>query len=460
MHGVSAVFLNQFIHSKPSIPPEHRRNFLHLYFDIGWAGVLMGSLLTFASIYLTRIGATPQQLGWYTAIPAVVTLVLALPAGWWLKDKQLDRAAFWSALFFRLFYLIWLPLPLLLAPTVQIRAILLVTLVMSGPGTFLAISFNAMFATVVPLEWRNHVIGIRHGASALASITSSLLCGFILEWLPFTTGYQVVFGIGVVAAGMSTLHLWFVRGDRMVVADEGGERPFRDFGRPGRIAALREALPDMSLRYLLRRRQLSWPRVATLQGGYGRVMALVFFFFLALNLANPLYYPYWVGELHFGDQLLSMGTAVFYFCQFLSALQLRRISRLLGDRKTLALGAALLCAYPGLTALSSSPVAMLVAAGISGAAWGLAGGALLAYLYGVIPDGERPRYLAWYSLLTNLAILVGSLLGPQIAVWVGLRLGLGIAGIIRLLSGLFIWLLGETAHKHAELSVALGADGD
>jgi MFS family permease len=201
---------------------------------------------------------------------------------------------------------------------------------------------------------------------------------------------------------------------------------------------------------LLRRRHLRWPRLEILQGEYGRIMALIFFFFLGLYLANPLYNPYWVDELHYGDQLLSLGTATFYACQFLSALQLKRISRILGDHRTLALGACLLSAYPGLTALSPHPIAMLLAAGISGAAWGIAGGALLSYLYAAIPEGERPRYLAWYSLLTNLAILGGSLLGPQIAALVGLRFGLGLAGLARFASGIFIWLWGQQSNKPVE----------
>ena len=115
-------------------------------------------------------------------------------------------------------------------------------------------------------------------------------------------------------------------------------------------------------------------------------------------MPNPLYNPYWVEELHYSDQLLSIGTATFYLCQFLGALQLGRVSHYLGDHKSLAVGAILLSAYPGLTAISTSHVAFLLAAGISGIGWGIAGGALLAYIYAAIPDNERPRYLAWYSL--------------------------------------------------------------
>ena len=271
-----------FIAKQPwgAIPAVHRRNFLHLYFDIGWAGVATGSLLTFTSIYLTRIGATTAQLGWFTAIPAIVALGFALPVGWWLKEKEANQAVFWSAFAYRLFYFVWLPLPVWLGATAQIHSALTLTWMMSIPGTVLVISFNALFASAVPPEWRNRVIGIRHGVLALTSITTALLCGAILERLPFPSGYQLAFAIGAVAGNMSTLHLWFVRDlGKPPSRPERSQRITRDFGRSGRLAAFRETLPVVPWRYMLRRRQLRWPGVDILQGDYGRIMGLVFFLF-------------------------------------------------------------------------------------------------------------------------------------------------------------------------------------
>ncbi|NTW12734.1 MAG: hypothetical protein HGA30_05425, partial [Anaerolineales bacterium] len=46
-----------------AVPPEYRPNFLHLYLDIGWYGVLSGSAINFLNIYAARIGATGFQIG-------------------------------------------------------------------------------------------------------------------------------------------------------------------------------------------------------------------------------------------------------------------------------------------------------------------------------------------------------------------------------------------------------------
>ena len=40
-----------------ALPAEHRANFIHLYLDIAWFGVLSGSSIAFAAIYATRLGA-------------------------------------------------------------------------------------------------------------------------------------------------------------------------------------------------------------------------------------------------------------------------------------------------------------------------------------------------------------------------------------------------------------------
>jgi len=37
--------------NNPAIPQEYRQNFIHLYFDIAWFGILSGSAINFLNIY-------------------------------------------------------------------------------------------------------------------------------------------------------------------------------------------------------------------------------------------------------------------------------------------------------------------------------------------------------------------------------------------------------------------------
>ena len=434
--------LSRMFHSRALVPAEHRSNFLHLYFDIAWFGVLNGSFIAFSAVYLTRVGATARQLSLFGALPALVALVAALPAGYWLKNRRLDKTVFWSAALYRVYYLAWLPIITLIPAAFQTNSVLLLTFIMSGPATILAIGFNSLFAELVPPEWRNHVIGIRHALLAIASILSALLCGYILDNTAFLTGYQIVFGLAAFCGVMSSVHLWFIRLPEAPNRRIKHAPYLKEPGQPDAFPASGQARPPFGWRYLRRRRQLRLPRLSILRGDFGRAMAVLGFFFVALYVPNALYYPYWVGELGYSDQLISFGQALFYVCQFLSASQLARIATWLGDRRSLALGAVLLAAYPGFTAIWPAPAGYLLSSAFSGIGWGIAGGAILTYLLRLVPADERPRYMSWYSLLTNLAILIGSLLGPLFGDWLGLRLGLGTAGIVRFLAGLIILWFG------------------
>jgi len=46
-----------------NIPREYRANFLHLYLDIGWFGIVSGSAINFLNIYAARLGASALQIG-------------------------------------------------------------------------------------------------------------------------------------------------------------------------------------------------------------------------------------------------------------------------------------------------------------------------------------------------------------------------------------------------------------
>ena len=90
----------------PSIPRAYRSNFLRLYLDIGWFGVLSGSSVNFLSVYATRLGASGVQIGLLSSMAAAVSLVLAIPAGRWLESQNTNKAVFRASAWCRLGYLL------------------------------------------------------------------------------------------------------------------------------------------------------------------------------------------------------------------------------------------------------------------------------------------------------------------------------------------------------------------
>lgn len=415
---------------KRPLPAEHRANFIHLYLDIAWFGILNGSAISFMTIFATRQGADGFQLGLLSAAPAIVSLMVTLPSGQWLQTRSLSRAVFWTSFWHRLVYLPMIFLPMVGSGQFQVWALAGLVLLMSLPGTVLAVGFNAMFAAAVPPEWRSHVTGRRNALLAVTFMVATIVCGYLLDLLPFPLGYQVVFAIGLFGGMMSSLHLWFVRPLQTTPYQNG--KALGDIARPGVVRPAGDGSGGGSgLRFLTRARLQTLIRPQVLTGPFGPIVGLLFVFHLAQYLAIPIFPLYWVNTLHLTDTEISLGNAMFYATVLIGSTQLTRVTHRLHHKGVLVLGMVTMSLYPALTAVTQDLTLFLITSAVGGLSWSLVGGAIANYMLERIPEGERPSHLAWYNLALNAAVLIGSMLGPLFAQQIGLSAALGVAAVCR-----------------------------
>jgi MFS family permease len=400
------VALIRGLTARKTIPTEYRINFSHLYADVAWFGVLSGSTIAFLSVYATRLGASGSQIGLINAAPAIISLIFALPFGALIGRLNITKAVFWTAAMQRIFYILIIPFPFLILPQPQIWAIIFVTLIMSIPGTGVAVGFNTLLAEAVPPEWRARVVGTRNALLAIVTTITTLLCGQILSSQPQQSGYQMVFAIGGLGAVMSNVHLWFVR--------------------PVRI---RESVANVNVA------KKSRLRLEIVTGKFGKILTLLFLFHFAQYLAIPIFPVYIVNVLKFSDRVISLGTALFNVTIFLGSLQLERLTNRIGNKKITGIGITLLGIYPALLSVTHEESLYYVLSLLGGVVWSLVGGALYNYLLEKVPEDDRPSHMAWYSIFLNAAILGGSLLGPLIGAWIGLPAALILFALARGLSG-------------------------
>jgi MFS family permease len=416
----------QRILGSPDIPSEFKGNFKHLYLEMGWFGVLSGSSLAFLSIFAVRLGANSFQIGLLGAMPAVVNLLFAIPAGQWLQNRAIGKAVFWTSVLYRFGYLFLIPLPSLFASDQQIWILIALALLMGVPGTALAVGFNSLFADAVPVPWRAHVAGTRNIVLAIVYVTTSIVSGAILHRMPFPQGYQVVFGIGFLGAAMSSFHLFFIRTlehEHVLVALElkQSSKSILEGGRYWFIQ-LRQKLAGASV----------W------KSPFRKTLVVLLFFHTAQFLVTPIFPIFFVNVLNLNDQQIGMGTAAFYLTVLLGSTQLARVSQRWGNHRVTGIGVTLMSLYPILLAISTTFGQYLVVSLVGGISWALVGGALANYLLDRMPGSDRPAYLAWYNIILNGAILAGSLIGPVAAQQLGLVGALILFGILRLISGLAI----------------------
>ena len=414
--------LNQLFRQN-AIPREYHSNFMHLYLDIAWFGVLNGSTISFLSIYATRIGASGLQIGLIGAMSAIVNLFLAIPAGRWLETQPLDRAIFRTSVTYRAGYVAFVLLPWLFDRPGQITAIIGLTFLMAIPITPLGVGFTALFAEAVPAEYRAHVAGLRNVMLAITFMVTSLVSGYILEGVAFPAGYQIVFAIGFLGAAMSSYHLYFIRPLRRE----------KTTPVPPDRTMLAPASPAKSPRGFF-----SLLRLDIWKTPYRVILLCLFGFHLAQYLAIPIFPLFNVRELKLSDDQIGIGTALFYLSVFLGSTQLRKIVHWLGNKRVTGGGVLLLAAYPIAIAFSQNVLHFYIASIVGGAAWSLVGGSYANYMLEHIPADDRPTHLAWYNIMLNIAILTSSLVGPAVADQIGLFAALVLFGILRFVSGLAI----------------------
>lgn len=423
------------------ITPDLRKNFQHLYADIFWFGVLSGSTLAFLAIYATRLGASGLQISLLTAGPAVINLLFSLPAGRWMEGHHLVRVSFWSALLYRIGYLALIPLPWFLSDKLEIWTIALITLVMSIPGTMLAISFNAMFADVVPPEWRSDVVGRRNALMSVSLSFTAILCGQLLDRIVFPLNYQIVFGLGALGAAISTYHVGRIHFGDIHTRKRVG-RPLGDFARPGfqRFGdAIRLAV---GLRFLTRARGKSLLRFDLLRGPFGPFLAAYLLFYTFQFLPVSIFPLAYVHTLNLSDGAISLGSALFYATMLMISLRLGYLSAQHGHKRLLVISAIAYSLYPLLIGLARDATLFWVASLVGGVVWGIASAAAINRLMERVPEDARPAYMALHNLAMNLGILMGSLSGPLLVEQVGIPQALLIGAGLRVFAGILLAFWG------------------
>lgn len=387
-----------------------------------------GSILVFLGIYASRIGASTFQIGLLTASPAMINLLFTFPYGTMLKRVPTAKATMISVIANRLFYLLLIPLPVLLPNSAQVWVILAITLIMNIPGTLTAIVFNAFFAEAVPIGWRGQVVGTRNALMAVTTMATSLVVGLILEKMPFYSGYQVVFAIGVLGAVMSAFHLWRVRLPEAPLPLRGPD-PIMPQVRKDITAAAR---------IFLRKSVFQSLRLDVFNGPFRSILVIIFLFQIGVALINPLVPIYQVQQLTLADLTISQGSALFWLTNFFGSLQTRQFSHRWGFKRMTGYGLVVVTGTLVMFTFSFHNWIYLLQQFIGGIGWALINTGLINYVLESVPVDDRASHLAWYNLATNAALLLCGLFAPLIAGWIGLAATLLLAAALRLLVGVLL----------------------
>ncbi len=389
---------------------------------MAWFGVLSGSAVNFLNVYATRLGATGIQIGLLGAVSATVSLIFAIPAGRWLETRTRGRAVFWASIFYRIGFLLYVPLPWLLNTREQIWFLIFLSLLMGMPLIAFTVGFSNLFAESVPTDWRAHVAGIRNSILSVMFMITSLVSGYLLDHIEFPLNYQIIFVIGFIGAAMSSYNLLFIKPLQPNTLSVNSSQKSASLLN-GRIS---------------KQTWMTVLRIDIWSTPYRSTLLVMLGFHIAQYLALPIFPLYFVHQIKLTDQNLGIGTALFYLTVLFGSSQLNKLVRWIGHKNVTGWGVIGMAFYPILMSITNQTWQYYGVSIIGGLAWGLVGGALTNYIIEHCPENDRPAHLAWYNIILNASILIGSLLGPLIAETVNLPIALLVFGIMRGIAGIVI----------------------
>lgn len=402
-----------------------RANYNHLVMDVAWFGLAMAATSRFLSVYAIRLGATPMDLGWLTALPFVVLLGSNLLSTRWRQHfPDSINALFWPALGMRLMFLLPALTPLF-PPHLQPAWLIMSATLPALPQGISSTLFAVMLREAVPENVVTRLLSRRALLVNAAIGVAALVFGIWLEKGPFPVNYQVMFLIAFLAALLSQIHVLRVR------------------VRPVPVVAARRMVSAQPLR------RPAFQRTAV-------IAMIIHLGFYTLIPVTPLHLMRTLNASEgfvalFGIVELAAAAAI---CVFTDGITRRIGSRAMVGLAMLGTAAAALI----LAGAHSLPIT-LVAAAFSGASWTAA----TVGLFGVftdsthdVPMSEMTDYTIIYHQVIYVAAFVGPLIGSNLAnaglslvlvMLVGALLRLGAGGAVLKLDAL--WTLTAQRSRRA-----------
>ncbi|MHB0878100.1 MAG: MFS transporter [Anaerolineae bacterium] len=388
------------------------RNALLLYLNMALQGLVAAGATAYLSIFAVRLGASTLMVGLLTGLPSLVLVLTAVPAGRLVaRQRRILPAAVRSSTLFALAYVIIALVPWL-APGWAGAAIVLIWAVAAVPSGFAEVSSTTVLAEAVPLERRATVMSTRFAIQALVAAAALPAVGYLLDTMPFPTGYQVVFVVSF-AAAMAGIYAF----SRLQLAEpEGPPKP------PAGSEGLLQLFAGLS--------QLRVSRTFALY------LASLSLFRLGMALPQPLFSIFWVNHLHLTDSDIALASTVVYILSIAAYFAWGAVANRHGHGPVLTASALGLALYPLITALAQGLPPILLASVTGGLFSSGYSFATFNVLLALAPPQRRADYIALNAVSVYATSLVGPIVGSALAGVIGIRAAMLVAAAARLLGGL------------------------
>ncbi|MHB1318009.1 MAG: MFS transporter [Anaerolineae bacterium] len=390
-----STFKNQFL--RPVTPED--RNVRRLLVHTALFGVVNGGVLSFLPVLLARLGASAVAISLLTALPALITIGFAIPAGSivsrWVHPGKMSA---------RNFYLLRLSYPFiavaaLLDPRIAPWLIVGIWGLTAIPGTLGNTAFYDVLAESIPATRRAAVNGARWALLFLVSGISVSAFGQLLTRVAWPTNYMLLFAVSFVV-GMVSIYIY----SRLEIPPRQ-VRPVVHERRPWR-----ERLADLLVPFRARR-------------GFGAYSLVTLAMRIGFFLPAGLFSLFMVNTLQVSDAWIGGRTTVESVAMTAGYYFWGRMAGRAGKRRMLAwLGIAVGVGFALVASASTDALFFMYIAAVLIGFFVTAGDvSLFEWLIEIMPADDRPRYVAMNTLLMNVVAFGAPMLGAAIAEAAGIR---------------------------------------
>jgi len=396
------------------------RNNYYLVLEILWASVL-GSAGTFNAAFALRLGATNAQIGLLSSIPALLAVLIAIPAGSFLHTRANRVPWLWGSLFLhRLGYLIIAFIPWLPIPDEQIGIVVIGLIIANTAAAhFFNVGFIPFMTEVIPVENRASVFAARNIISSATLSVCGFLFGIWLERILFPVNYTLMFAFGFMCSMISLVYLFKIK-------------------VPSQPEPVVEVVPvaNRGLKGQLQMFSQAVSRYPT----FARFTLNTLFHGIGLWLAVPLYVLYFVRELGATEGWLGINGTVATTATIIAMLFWRWRIRHWGEFPILKGSIILAGVYPIVVGLLHELPYILIATGLNALVTSAITLTHFNTMVKVIPGDKRPVYTAAYITVANLGAFICPLIGVELANRFGFEPVLIACGLLSIVGSLSFWV--------------------
>jgi MFS family permease len=401
------------------------------YVHIDGIGVGIASAAApFLPVFLTRLGATPVQVGLLTAMPGATGLILALWVGRFLQRQRnvvpwysLSRLLVISA------YALTGIAPFFVSDSILIPVVLFIWAAATLPQTMVSVSFSVVMNAVSGSEGRYDLMSRRWSILGITTAITVALVGQVLDRIGFHLNYQIVF-IGLSLGGLISYYF----SSRIKLADI---EPIQENSRGSIKSSLRDDF------HLIRN-----------EPNFVSITLKQFVYLFGITLGTPLFPLYFVRQINASDAwiglLYTAQTAVLVVGYFFWARQSHRK----GSRYVLLISTLSVALYPGLVALTNNQTLIFIFSTVTGIFQAGIDLVFFDELMKTIPPRYSPIFVSLAQSVQYLSAILAPLVGTYLAEHIGLSNALLFSTGIRLVG--FILFTGQ---DHRNKSVNLPTEG-